>query len=336
MLRQFTVKGSDFEVGFGLGRMGADAAHRLLINHPLWAEVNAPRHAAAVYRMKENTKLAFPRIWSEVEGMAAGLELPVDEVFAWNCRGDLLSSSPDGCTTVLVPGPVKTIGHNEDGFPFLKSECGLAEVAPSSEPSLITFVYPASLPGHTFSLNGSGLVQTVNNIRLTNTRPEFPRMVLGRAVASCSDLDAATDIIRRHSSSGGFHFTLAQAGDPRLLSVEFGKGSAAVLEVTTPQAHANHALHAGSAFAGQIITESSHDRQIRAEALILDGADPLAILADTAGPGLPIYRDQPDDPDDENTIATLIAKVGPETVKWSVHTARAKTADFRGEIVARR
>jgi predicted choloylglycine hydrolase len=50
--------------------------------------------------MRAAVQAQWPQIWQELEGMAEGLQAPVDEVFAWNCRGDLVRSTSDGCTTL--------------------------------------------------------------------------------------------------------------------------------------------------------------------------------------------------------------------------------------------
>ncbi|WP_435256981.1 C45 family autoproteolytic acyltransferase/hydrolase [Thioclava sp. FR2] len=331
-LTRLTLSGSPEKLGIGLGLAGKEAVQRFLVPHPLWAMVNSPDQSAKVGLMVANTQARFPRIWDELQGMAQGLDLPVMQVFAWNCRGDLLAGVPDGCTTVMVPGQTQTLAHNEDGFPFLRGHCFLAELRPEGEPSLTSFAYPGSIPGHTFAMNGAGLVQTVNNIRLTGVTATISRMVLGRAVLSCKTLDQAVQVLEQGTQSGGFHFALAQAGDSRLLSVEFGKGGLSVKTLDQPHAHANHALHLSAP--DQIITDSSAHRQARADALLAAGTEPLAILQDASGPGLPIRRDAADDPDDENTIATLVARIGPETVDWVVHPHQGPV--ISGQIVPHR
>lgn len=50
--------------------------------------------------MRAEVQRHYPHIWQELEGLAQGLEATVDQVFAWNCRGDLVRSTSDGCTTV--------------------------------------------------------------------------------------------------------------------------------------------------------------------------------------------------------------------------------------------
>src|SRR5690606_5644976 len=121
----------------------------------------------------------FPAYWQELQGLAQGLGLPLDDVFLWNCRGDVWAMSPDGCTTVQIPGDEPVLAHNEDGDPGFRGYCAMASVRPQDGCAFNAFVYPASLPGHTFAVTDAGLVQTVNNIRSCAAGPGLPRMLLG-------------------------------------------------------------------------------------------------------------------------------------------------------------
>ncbi|MFN4172427.1 MAG: C45 family autoproteolytic acyltransferase/hydrolase, partial [Pseudorhodobacter sp.] len=236
------------------------------------------------------------------------------EVMAWNCRGDLLASVPDGCTSLLYPGRAPELAHNEDGLPFLRGHCGIVEACPDGAAAFVAFCYPGSIPGHTFAATAAGLLQTVNNMRLTGVRNAgLPRMVLGRAVLSQNCVAAAIDMLQAHPAAGGFHFALADAQGVQ--SVEFGAGMVSVRPVGAPAAHANHALHLDLP---QRITVSSHDRQARAEALLAD-RPALDILLDREGPGLPIHRSDADDPEEENTLGTAVLKVAGGVVHWEVH-----------------
>lgn len=312
--------GTPREIGRSLGRAGREAVHRHLLPSAPWAAITDARHGARVARLAAATRARFPEVHAEIEGLAEGLDLPFAQVMAWNARGDLRASVPDGCTTVMLPGPIPRLAHNEDGLPFFRGACFVAEVAPDAAPGFRSFCYPGSIPGHTFAWTDAGLVQTVNNIRLTGLEPEVPRMAVGRALLSRgTSLAAAADFLRAAPPSGGFHFALSHRRDRRILSVEFGGGETSVREVTAPEVHANHALHLGGGLAAQIVTGSSRDRQARGDALVAAGAAALAILRDTAGPGLPIRRDAPDDPDDENTLATAFFTVEEHGIEWRIH-----------------
>ena len=308
--------GGHRELGLALGRQGRAAVHGPLMATPLWREVTAAHHGPRVRRLLAATAARFPWVVEELEGLAEGLGLPLATVAAWNCRGDLLASVPDGCTTLVLPGPAPVIAHNEDGLPCLDGRCFLARLRPAGQPALLTFCYPGSLPGHTFSLTAAGLVVTINNLRLTGIEPELPRMALSRALLAQPDLAAALALLEAAPPGGGFHYTLAQAGLAEVLSVEVGGGSVSCRRLSAPALHANHCLDLDLP---QVITDSSRDRQRRGEALMAAGErDPLAVLGDTDGPGLPICRRAPDDPDEENTLATALFRLTPEGVAWQV------------------
>ncbi|RDB43288.1 6-aminopenicillanic acid acyl-transferase [Halomonas sp. DQ26W] len=320
-LQRVSVSGDPFRTGQALGRHGHRAVHDKLVESGIWREVTSERHHGRVARLLEHSCRHHPAVVEEIRGLAQGLELPFQAVFAWNCRGDLLANSPDGCTTVMIPGPEPCIAHNEDGLPFFDGDSFLASVKPDEAPAFLAFCYPGSIPGHTFALTAAGIVQTVNNLRLKRVPPGVPRMVLGRAMLSLTSLDEIHDLLRQAPASGGFHFTLAQRGDPRLRSIEVGAGQVSHRHVDSVAIHANHALHHDWRHTHQIVTRSSHDRQSRGSELIAAGErDPLAILMDTGGKGLPIYRREADDPDHENTLATGIFRLLNDGIQWEVHT----------------
>tara|TARA_R110002020_G_scaffold53338_3_gene149271 strand:- start:2171 stop:3193 length:1023 start_codon:yes stop_codon:yes gene_type:complete len=322
--------GSPFEIGQALGAQGRAAVHKHLVHSQIWATVTDDRYAATVTRLMENARQRFPAIWEELKGMADGLDLPRSSVFAWNCRGDILASVPDGCTTVQRPGPTIHLAHNEDGLPFFRGSCFILDTHTDNCVDFRSFCYPGSLPGHTFGWNDAGIVKTVNNLRLRGCMPEIPRMVLGRAVLNCESLDEVVSTLSDNPNCGGFHFSVAQVGDPRLLSIEYGAGRSSVRQITQPGVHANHALHLPHF--EQVITQSSSDRQIRGTELasrpeITD----LGILRDIAITGLPIRRDDPADPDHENTLATCIFSVSESGVDWSIYDEKHSVPAYQSQ-----
>jgi hypothetical protein len=322
------ISGEPYEAGAALGRFGARIVHRYLRTTSAWTSVIAHRSDDRILAMAREVKTRFPRYFAELRGLADGLELPFDEVFAWNCRGDVWAMAPDGCTTVQIPGERRVVAHNEDGDPGLNGFCALARIASSGGIPFTAFVYPGSIPGHTFAATDSGLVQTVNNIRARDAGEGIPRMVVTRAVLDCRTLDSATALIRSAKRSGAFHLTLAQVGDPRLLGIEFTSAVCSVREVSTHSLHANHLVHGETASVPQIVTDSSDSRQKRGDALVAQKCDPLAILRDTAGPGLPIRRDDPEDPDNENTLASAVFFIGADAVNWFVYDRADEPARF--------
>lgn len=327
------ASGQPHDIGLALGRAGRVAVHERLLALDYWRAVTDSRHQPLVAALAERTQARFPAIHAELQGLAEGLGLPFLQVMAWNCRGDLMSNVPDGCTTVQLPGAVPVIAHNEDGLPELRGSCFIADISGANGNGFVACCYPGSLPGHTFAVTTSGIAQAVNNLRLRDVHPEIPRMVLGRAILECRTVAEALALLSGENRCGGFHFTLAQSGEGILHSVEFGGGGFSHRQITRPSAHANHALHLPLA---QMTTRSSADRQRRADLLLAAGETaPLRILRDAGGPGLPIHRSQSDDPDHENTLATAVISVERGAISWEFHDQISTAPVHAGNSAAR-
>lgn len=335
-LERLEVSGDAVARGRALGAAGRVAVAQIVSRSPLWHRVTAPDMAPAVRRMADATRALFPEVHTEIAALAEGLGLPFDPVFAWNARGDLLAGLGDGCTTVQVPGDPLVIAHNEDGLPGLAGHCFIADLRLDAAPLAMSFCYPGSIPGHSFAVTATGLVITVNNLRLLGVAPEIPRMVLTRALLSASDRSAAVRLLREAPPSGGFHLSIAQVGEGDIWSVSFGGGAVHVVEHIRPALHSNHAQVSGPVMSRQTITASSRDRLRRGLDLLEQGAAPLSILNDTGGAGLPIFRAAADDPDDENTLAQFHARLNATGIYWQVHSPGQAVPTHTGSMSVNR
>jgi hypothetical protein len=210
------------------------------------------------------------------------------------------------------------IAHNEDGLPGFSGSGLMVRVEVAGAKPFVSFAYPGSLPGHTFAVTGAGLVQAVNNVRVISASVGIPRMVLGRAVLDSPTIDRAIALLREAPRAGGFHITLGQRGDRRIVSIEFLHDAISVAEVTRRSVHANHIIHPALAKTAQIVTKSSASRQRRGDLLVHAGVEPLTILRDQADAALPILRQAPDDPDVENTLATALFCISSDGVSCDV------------------
>src|SRR3546814_4173261 len=115
------------------------------------------------------------------------------------------------CALPILPdGP--RITHNEDGDPGFAGHCGIGLFSPDNGPRFASFVYPASIPGHTFAVTQAGLAMTVNNLRSRKVAVGLPRMVLTRALLNQASVQDAIGLLRGASKAGGFHLSLAQRG----------------------------------------------------------------------------------------------------------------------------
>ncbi|WP_027798450.1 C45 family autoproteolytic acyltransferase/hydolase [Paraburkholderia dilworthii] len=326
-LELYEVSGEPYEIGYRLGELARPVFAGYMEQSSAWRAVRRWRGAPFVRALRDAARAHFPALLTELEGMAAGLGWSADDVLLWNCRGELTHNAPDGCTTLAaVERDTRFIAHNEDGDPFLRERCALVDVRPVGKPCFVSFYYPGSLPGHTFAANRAGLVQTINNLRIRIPAAGVPRMIVARAVLDAASLDEALRVLRNAPAASGFHHTLACAEDARIVSVEASAQRYSVQSVATRAGHANHMVHPGCEALPQIVTDSSRDRQLRVDALLraadgpLNAHDLLAMLQDRAPSGLPIYRDDRCDPDDENTLATALFEIGDTGV--SMHVVR--------------
>lgn len=340
-MRRIALSGDAFSVGHGLGVEGGRAIREVVLSLDDFSFVTRWRGSDFARGLLAAARQAYPRYLRELEGLAAGAEVELDSLFLWNCRGDLplpddpgtqagdaLAAIGEGCTTLLVPEQAGggVVAHNEDGAAALAGHCFLADVETEEGSAFTSFCYPGMLPGHSCAVSARGLVQTINHIRTREREVGIPRHFVCRAVLDAVDLEQALAILGRRDRAGGFHHSLAMAGDRRLLSVEAPGQGCFVREVTAATAHANHLLAAPFAQLAQVVTPSSKRRQERAEELLAarGGDDPAAILFDRGDAELPILR-RGDGPDDGYTLGTAIFEVGRHEVAW-----RARGADDGG------
>ncbi|MFM0642357.1 C45 family autoproteolytic acyltransferase/hydrolase [Paraburkholderia metrosideri] len=328
-LSLFQVSGEPYDIGYRLGELARPVFTDYMEQSSAWRAVRRWRGDPFVQTLRDAAGAHFPALLAELDGMAAGLGWSAEDIFLWNCRGELIHNAPDGCTTLAsVGGDARFIAHNEDGDPFLRERCALVEIQPAGKPGFVSFYYPGSLPGHTFAANRAGLVQAINNLRIRVPAAGVPRMILARAVLNAASLDEALHMLRGAPAASGFHHTLGCAGDERILSIEASAQRCSVQTVSTIAGHANHLIHPGCEAEAQIVTDSSRDRQARVDHLLSTLTGPikpaalLEVLQDRAPSGLPIYRDDPLDPDDENTLATALFELGSAGVSMKVYRQR--------------
>lgn len=307
---------------YAFGRTIGDAVgplfkNRILPSQAFQAHLKRWRGVDYVKILQGAAETNFPETLLELTGMADAIGVDFETLFIWNCRGDLAFADayplphPDGCTTVLWPelGGQHTIAHNEDGpFDLLGNGFWL-KAEPEYGIGFESFLYPGMLPGHTLGINQRGLVQTINNIQPFDLKPGVPRHFIARAVLNCETLNDALELLNRDDRASGFHHSLMQTGDNRLLSAEAPASGCDVQNIRTPYVHTNHLIHPPLSNIPATISPSSKTRLVRARELINQGLK-TELLFDRNPGTLSIYRTADDKAiDDEFTLATGIFTV---------------------------
>ena len=325
-----------YRAGFIIGQRSRKIMHEYVLTTDTWQSLTSWIGSERIKNMEHAARTAFADYMKELAGIADGCELLFDQIFLWNCRGDLAPFISDGCTTVCVPSADGVLlGHNEDGDPGLRPHCFIAKREPGvNQPGYTAFTYPASINGHTFSLNSAGLVQLVDNIRSLEDGDGVPRQLLCRAILDCHGLEDAVTTIKGCARAGSFHHMLAQSGAGGVLSIEYTPQEVSTERLHSPYGHTNHFIHPRLQDLKQRITPSSAQRQIRIDRLCRKlsdspGLDNIRLmLGDIVHPDLPIYRTDPNDPDHENTLATALFRVTSDAVHSSIYIAGDQKQSF--------
>ncbi|CEF41878.1 hypothetical protein ASN_2597 [Acetobacter senegalensis] len=321
------IQGSHFEIGLQLGTIGRDTVQSYLINSPNWKFLMNFRKDPRVADIQRQVEYHFPEYYQELKGMADACDVSLNDLFLWNCRGDIFPISGDGCTTVQVPGTTKLVAHNEDGDPNLYLGCAYVTVSLPQGNSFTCFVYPGSIPGHTFGVNNFKLVSTINNIRSQEIGTGIPRMIITRAILDCSNIENALKLLKKYSRAGAFHMTLSTPVDKHIKSVEFTHTQSSSREINSTSVHSNHLIHEKMFRLPQIITASSYIRQKKSENIIRSSFNnPLDVLWNNSDADFPTFRSCPDDPDFENTLSTAVFDIGDRNVNFRFYDRDKKEA----------
>ena len=340
-MRAIEIAGDPGTIGRALGEEARSAVREAVLQSPTYGELSQWLNSARLDGLMAKAKEALPNHFAELEGIAAGAGASIEQIFLWNCRGDLhrLTRGADDCTTLCypaAPGRPAIIAHNEDGGQELASLGFMARVAPASGLGFTAFCYPGMLPGHAFAVNDAGIVQTINNIAARDLTVGLPRHFVCRAILESANLNQALAWLVHRGRAAGFHHNLGEAANGDLLSVEAPASGCSVVEVTAPRAHANHLIHQDFADLEQIVSPSSRARQDRADALLAEQRGgpprPLAILFDRENEALPILCRGETASGGSYTLATALFTLDEGRVGLEVFHGPDETPVFKAEI----
>jgi len=202
----------------------------------------------------------LPDILEEIDGIARGAGMSLDEILLINARTDISAmvnaelegEAAPGCTALALTGAVDgrpsiALSQNWDWNPALADAPVVLRLRPTRGPALISLV-EAGMTGK-IGFNEHRLGVCLNFLsHSSDARPGevgVPIHCLLRAAMNCRELDEVTMLIRSVPRSASANFLLAQHGDggPRAIDLEISPD--AVTELTDPGVdliHTNHFL----------------------------------------------------------------------------------------------
>ncbi|APE30652.1 peptidase C45 acyl-coenzyme A--6- aminopenicillanic acid acyl-transferase [Halomonas aestuarii] len=317
------LSGSRAEIGVAHGR-----AHAGLITHSLevydrlfqdFVGLDWGRARREAERFLPMIERGFPAILEEMEGIARGAGLDVEDILTLNCRSEIsLTQASGGCSAfALKRDGTQWLAQNWDWRTDQLHNVVALEISGNDAPPLIS-IGEAGMVAK-IGMNEHGLGVCLNAIRSRTCGEGLPIHVALRKILECRDMDQALAVARDDRVCSPAHFLVA-SGDGEALGLEVHPGEPGRLApedgVVT---HTNH-LYAGSGAhrVEDFPRPDSRSRLTRLDALLRERLPPggeigegelFAILGDHDGAPLSICRHfNPDQPAEER-METLFSVV---------------------------
>lgn len=292
-------------------------------------------------------KKQFPQYLREIEGTAAGADVPFHKLFLMhlddiipNVIGMQGNSFPVGCSTIICnQSGHEILGHNEDAIYDTLNHWYLVSAhvieAGYREEKFTSLSYAGFLPGYTMGYNHHGFVYSINTLSAAVLRTgKTPRYFLTRALLGVENFVQAQQTLNNegYGAAEGFSVNmtfLTQEGDRMFHNVEVGpaevganRSQLSILTISPGEntSHCNKYLHLKVAeVEGRIIQSSIR----RMEAILKHPPvecrqDVIDILSNQTGKDYRIYQEFGSDDDEIKTIATGIFDCIERT--WSIYT----------------
>jgi len=261
---ELTATGLPGDLGMAQGRAFADRIRMNLQFYIDWLSESGRFSVADLTAWARSFEPVLadhlPDILEEIDGIARGARLSLDEILLINARTDIraivaaeiASEAVPACTALALTGavdgrPALALGQNWDWDPALADAPVVLRLRPDRGPALVSLV-EAGMTGK-IGFNEHRLGVCLNFLSHTSDgRPGevgVPIHCLLRAAMNCRDLDEVVALIRSVPRSASANFLLAQhtADGPRAVDLEISPDRVAAL--TGPDVdliHTNHFL----------------------------------------------------------------------------------------------
>lgn len=257
----------------------------------------------------EVTQKYFPHLIEEMKGLANGIEMPLERVWAFNCRDEVVDSYKEKCSSVFIKTSSGWIvGHNEDDYwkDFRSEEMRnyYFMISKSISGNNMTYLAcPFMLGGETISINSSGIIQTINTLHHSDIQIGVPKNIIARAIAEVDSLDAVKNILSNTKRASGYCHNLLIKNS--LHCIESNAMEFECIKISDRFVHTNHYLGTLSVSENNEENNTTIKRYIAIKDALssIDTADELkkVLLFNTGSKGS-IYREA----DDGVTMATTI------------------------------
>lgn len=223
-LRWLTFKGSRREVFSDLGRLCAAEIQAVQAAMPereglrRWRD--SPEGTARYDRLLATVQSKFADELNELEAMAHGAGVDVEDLFLANIRGDIGSHDGTGCTDLVWRRKTSFVAHNEDGAPGVGSDLMFLSLHIDNEQPVGVQWYPGFVPSNAFAATASGLIWGINHLPISHPGEGAGRHFVARALQRATSLDEAVEFLESTPMAGGFNFNIGQVRTGDIAVVE--------------------------------------------------------------------------------------------------------------------
>ncbi len=242
--------GSHRDMGVDFGRAAKDVLRAFIedsrAEYPRRAKMrvaDAKRHAAR--HLLPTVRRRYPKYLLEIEGMAEGAGLALDDFFYLTADEEIISLGRrrEKCSSAAVrSGDRFFLGHNEDYPSLYLGRLVIVEARPDDAPSFLALTYPYILAGPSCGLNASGLAFAANSLNFPPRAVGLPTNFVLRDVYGSRSLADVRRAMRVRGALMGNALVAVSSGERSAIAVEASPDNLAVLTMGTSGllAHANH------------------------------------------------------------------------------------------------
>ena len=270
----------------------------------------------------------FPDMVEEMDGIARGASLKLDEIVLINARTDILAIveheiQPEhipGCTSLALFGevegkPALALGQNWDWDPLMSKAPVVLRLEPDDAPPLVTLTEAGMLAKIGFNQHRLGVCLNFLS-HLSDGQPGvfgIPIHCLLRAVLTCQSIEQVVEVVESSPRCASANFLVAQhdAGGPAALDLEITPNEVVTVRpVGSSLVHTNHFITPSLAVGctsgrGPSTMTRYTSAQLLSSVAELKETDPVTrmeqVLVSREGLPYPISRD----PDPDPSISTL-------------------------------
>lgn len=224
-MRQFSVvqaSGNNYDVGVEIGKTLQSIIQKILEQNKKLFEKNFNEYLRQSVVFLEQAQQYFPQYINELKGIADGAHVSFDELFLSNNR-EVANFDPgifnsNHCTIVGIPTEEGyLLGHNEDWDKSALEHMYLLDAVINGT-KIFGLNYANNLIGDSVAINGSGLVEAVNELSHQDIQVGAPKNFIARAILDCKTLEEAENLMNIIPRAAGYNHVLVQG--KRLWNIE--------------------------------------------------------------------------------------------------------------------